>query len=89
MEEVLEEVDLAEVGKSDISFSKGALELSRYDSVKKLLNYINNKDVELDNVRILIKKANRELRIYGKQLYIRKSSVRDREAENRICITKR
>jgi len=65
------------------------LDLVKHRSVDELLNYINNEDVELDKVKIFIKKANRELRIDGRQLFIRKSSGRDKDVENRICITKR
>jgi hypothetical protein len=76
---------------SKIMFSKTVinLDLFKLNSVKELLNYINNKDVELDKVKILVRKANRELKIEGRQLFIRKSSGLDKEAENRICITKR
>lgn len=72
-------------------FSKTIIDLDLFKrhSVNELSNYINNKDVELDKVKILIKKANRELRIYGRQLFIRKSSGMDKEVENRICITRR
>ena len=72
-------------------FSKTVIDLDlfRHHSVNELFNYINNKDVELDKVKILIKNANRELRIDGRQLFIRKSSGRDKEVENRICITRR
>lgn len=75
-------------------FSKKIIDLDllfKHDGVKELSNYINNEDVELDKVKILIKKANRELRIGGMQLYIRKISNRgmDKEIENRICITRR
>lgn len=65
------------------------LDLFRHHSIKELSNYINNKDVELDKIKILIKKANRELRIDGRQLFVRKSSGRDKKVENRICITRR
>ena len=72
-------------------FSKTVIDLDlfKHHSVKELFNYINNKDVELDKVKILIKRANRELRIGGMQLFIRKSSGRDKEVENLICITRR
>ncbi len=72
-------------------FSKTVIDLDLFNhhSVKELSNYINNKDVELNKVKILIKKANRELRIEGRQLFLRKSSGRDKEIENRICITNR
>lgn len=81
--------DSAKVSK--FIFSKGVInsDLFKHHSVKELLNYINNKDAELDKVKILIRKANRELRIDHRQLFIRKSSGRDKETENRICITKR
>jgi hypothetical protein len=76
---------------SKFMFSKGVndLDLFKHHSIKELLNYINYKDAELNKVKILIRKANRELRINGRQLFIRKSSGRDRETENRICITRR
>mgnify|MGYP003394654646 CR=1 FL=1 len=65
------------------------LDLCKHHGVEELFNYINNKDAEIDKVKILMKKANRELRIDGRQLFIRKSSGRDKEVENRICITRR
>ena len=81
--------DSAKVSK--FMFSRGVInsDLFKHHGVNELLNYIDSKDVELDKVKILIRKANRELRIDGKQLFIRKSPSRDKEAENRICITKR
>lgn len=81
--------DSANVSKFMFSKTLIDLDLFKHNSVKELLNYINNKDVELDKVKVLITKANRELRIDGRQLFIRKSSGRDKEAENRICITRR
>lgn len=72
-------------------FSKTVIDLNlfKHDGIKELFNYIDNKDVDLDIVKILIKKANRELRIGGMQLFIRKSSGRYKEVENLICITRR
>ena len=76
---------------SKFMFSKRVIDLDlfRHHNVKELFNYINNKDVELDKVKVLIRKANRELKTDGRQLFIRKSSGRDKETENRICITRR
>lgn len=76
---------------TQIKYSKtiANLDLSRHHNVNELFNYINNKDAEINKVKILMKKANRELRIDGRQLFIRKSSGRDKEVENRICITRR
>lgn len=76
---------------SKFMFSKRVIDLYLFDhhGVNELLNYINNKDAELDKVKVLIRKANRELRIDGRQLFIRRSSGRDKETENRICITRR
>jgi len=81
--------DSAKVSK--FMFSKGIIDsdLFKHHSVDELSNYVNNKDVELDKVKILIRKANRELRVDGRQLFIRRSSGRDKETENRICITRR
>lgn len=81
--------DSAKVSK--FMFSKRVIDsdLSKHHSVNELFNYVNNKDIELDKVKILIRKANRELRIDGRQLFIRRSSGRDKETENRICITRR
>ncbi len=76
---------------NNFMFSKSVidLDLSRYNSINELINYINNKDVDLNKIKIIIKKANRELRISGRQLFIRKASKKDKEAKNRICITRR
>ena len=90
MEVVLEEVDLVEDGKFNIAFRKGMTnDLFKYDSIKALLNYVNNKDAKVEKVKALIIKANRELRMTGKQLYVRKASSKDKEAEHRICMTTR
>lgn len=83
-------LDPANINKFMFSKSVIDLDLSKYNSsINELYNYINNKDVELNKVKIIVKKANRELKIYGRQLFIRKASSRDKEAKNRICITKR
>lgn len=81
--------DSAKVSK--FMFSKGIIDsdLFKHHSVNELFNYVSSKDVELDKVKILIRKANRELRVDGRQLFIRRSSGRDKETENRICITRR
>lgn len=95
-EEVREGEDLAEDGKFNVMFRKGMIDsdpdLLRYNSIKELMNYIENKDAKIENVKFLVVKANRELRLRGsrgKQLYIRKASNRDKDAENRICMTSR
>ena len=72
-------------GKSIVSDQ----DLLRYNSVKELFNYIDDKDAKVEKVKILIKKANRELRPMGKKLYVRKAHSHDKDAENRICITTR
>jgi len=81
--------DLANISKFMFSKTVINLDLFEHDSVKELFNYINNKDVELDKVKILIKKVNRELRMDNRRLFVRKTSGRDKKAENRICITRR
>lgn len=84
--------DLAEDGKFSVMFRKGMIDpdLLKYNSVKELVEYVDNKDAKIEKVKILIRKANRELRrLRGKQLYVRKASSRDKEAENRICMTSR
>ncbi len=63
------------------------LDLLKRNSVKRLYQYINTNDIELDKVKILIKRANIDLRPIGKQFFIRKSSNKD--DKNRICITTR
>lgn len=63
------------------------LDLLRRDSINRLFKYINTDDVELDKVKILIKRANVDLRPNGKQLFIRKPT--DKDDNNRICITRR
>ena len=81
-----------EDGKFNIVFRKGMTkeyDLLRYGSIKELLNYISNKDANIEKVKVLVTKANRELRITGKQLYVRKASSKDKEAEHRICMTTR
>ena len=81
-----------EDGKFNIVFRKGMIqesELLRYDSIKELINYVNDKDADIERAKVLITKANRELRMTGKQLYVRKASSKDKEAEHRICMTKR
>lgn len=90
----LEVGGLVEDGKSNVLFSKGMMDsepdLFRYESVKELATYIDNKGAEIEKVKILIRKANRELKILrDKKLYVRKSSSRDKDAKNRICMTSR
>ena len=96
MEEVREGEDLAEDGRFNVLFRKGMIDadpgLLRYNSIRELMNYIDNKDAKIESIKILITKVNRELRLRGlrdKRLYIRKASNRDREAENCICTTSR
>ncbi len=57
---------------SKFMFSKGVIDLDLFRH-----HNVDNKDVELDKVKIFIRKANRELRIDGRQLFIRKSSGRN------------
>lgn len=64
-------------------------DLSKHNGIKKLLNYINEKDAELNKVKVLVKKANRELRTDSRHLFIRKASGRNKEAASRICISSR
>ena len=93
VEVVREEVDLAEDGKFNVLFRKKLIDsnpyLVQYNSVKELINYISNKNAELEQVKIIIRKANRELKIRFVQLYVRKASSHDKDAENRICLTRR
>ena len=95
MEEIQEGEGLAEDGKFNVLFRKGMIDsdpgLLRYNSVKELVEYAYNKDANIERVKILITKANRELRsrYRNKQLYIRKSNSRDKEVENRICMISR
>lgn len=91
---VLEMEVLVVVGRSNVLFSKGMMDtgpdLFRYGSVKELASYIKNKDADVETVKVLIRRANRELKILrSKKLYIRKSSRKDKDAENPICITSR
>lgn len=80
--------DSANVSK--FMLSKKIIDLDlKHNSVKELLDYINNDDVEFGKVKVLVKKANRDLRTDGRQLFIRKSTGRDKETQNRICITTR
>lgn len=90
MEEVREVVVLVEDGKSNVLFSRELMNLDsdllRYNGVKELFNYINNKDVEIEKVKALVTRANRELRPRCKRLYVRKVHSHDKEAEHRICV---
>lgn len=92
-EVVQEGVDLVEDGKFNVLFSKvltnPELGLFKYDSIKELSNYINDRDADIGKVKALIKKANRSLIVQGKQLYVRKAPIYDKEAKNRICMTTR
>jgi hypothetical protein len=82
-----------EIKDSDIAnkfiFSKSIInsDLLRYGDVKELLDYINNNNVELKEVKFLISKANVKLRMNDKKLFIRKST--DKDFANRICMTTR
>lgn len=93
MEEVQEVVVLVEDGKSNVLFSRELMnsysDLLMYDSIKELSNYINNKDAEIEKVKALVTRANRELRPRCRQLYVRKASNRYKEAEHRICVSTR
>lgn len=93
VEEVQEGEDLAEDGKFHVMFSKGMINsdpgILKYSSIKELVYYVGNKDAKVEEVKVLIIKANRELRLRGKRLYIRKAFDHDKEADNRICITSR
>lgn len=93
VEEVQEGEDLVEDGKFNVLFSKGVIDsgpdLLEHDSIKELMNYIDNKDAKIEKVKVLVKRANRELRLRGKKLYVRRAHCHDRYAENRICMTSR
>jgi hypothetical protein len=89
-EEVLEVV----IGRSNVLFRKGMFdaepELFKYNSVKELVDYVNKGNTDIEKVKALIIKANRELKkLRDKKLYVRKATSRDKDAENRICITSR
>ena len=73
---------------SKFMFSRSIVDtdLLTYSSLKDILDYINSKDVVLDNVKVLIKRANKELRKDNKRLFVRRANDRDKKAENRICI---
>lgn len=73
---------------SKFMFSRSIVDtdLLTYSSLKDILDYINSKDVVLDNVKVLIKRANKELRKGNKRLFVRRANDRDKKAENRICI---
>ena len=64
-------------------------DLFKHNGIKELLNYISEKDADLNNVKVLIKKANRELRTDSRHLFIRKASSQNKEAVSRICMTRR
>ena len=76
---------------SKFVFSKKVikLDLFKHGCVKELLNYINSKDVELVKVEVLIKKANRELKIGNNniKLFLRNASSLDAEEKKWICVT--
>ena len=71
---------------SKFMFSRSIVDtdLLTYSSLKDILDYINSKDVVLDNVKVLIKRANKELRKDNKRLFVRRANDRDKKAENRI-----
>lgn len=77
------------VGKFVFSKKVADLDLFKYDSVEELLSYIASKDIELNMVKLFIKKANREMRVgnNNKRLFIRKTYNLDKEIETRICVT--
>lgn len=90
------------MGKDDTQDSKNTnkfvfskkvtdLDLFKYNSVKELFNYINSKDVEIVKVKILIKKANREMRVGNNniRLFIRKAYNLGEASEKRICVSTR
>jgi hypothetical protein len=79
--------DSENVGRFIFSKTIMDLDLFKNDSVKELFDYINNKDAELKEVKFLVRQANKKLKIFDRQLFIRKSS--DKEVENRICVTRR
>lgn len=83
--------DIPDSANIEFVFSKKVtdLDLFKYNSLKELLNYINNKDVELVMIKILIKKANRELSIGNSniRLFIRKANKLGAENKKRICVT--
>lgn len=87
----MEKDDAQDSLNSKFVFSKKVtdLDLFKYDSIKELLNYINSKDVELVKVKILIKKANRELSVGNSniRLFIRKAYNLGAENKKRICVT--
>lgn len=80
-----------EVGKSKVLFRKKFIDsdLLKYDSIKKLVEYVNSNDVKLDKVKALITRANKDLRMSGSYLCVKKSFEWDKDAENRICIIKK
>ena len=64
-------------------------DLFKHNGIKELLNYISEKDAELNRVKVLIKKVNRELRTDSRHLFIRKASSRNKEAISLICVSTR
>jgi hypothetical protein len=84
--------DLVKDGKFNVMFRKGMIdnELLKYNSVKELVEYVDNKDADIEKVKILIRRVNRDLKkLPGKKLYVRKARSHDKYAENRICMTSR
>jgi hypothetical protein len=81
--------DSADVCKFVFSKKVTDLDLFKYDSVKELFNCINDKDIELVKVKMLIKKANKEMRIGNNniRLFIRKAKNLGAEDKKRICVT--
>ena len=71
---------------SKFMFSRSIVDtdLLTYSSLKDILDYISGKDVVSDNVKVLIKRANKELRKGNKRLFVRRANDRDKKAENRI-----
>jgi hypothetical protein len=82
----IKDQDPTSVGRFIFSKTIINLDLFEHDSIRELFDYVDNKDVELKEVKFLIRKANMKLKTNGKQLFIRRSS--DKAVENIICITK-
>lgn len=64
-------------------------DLFKYESVKDLLNYVNGQDVELNKVKLFIRRANQEMRVgnNNKRLFMRKAFNLGEETNIRICVT--
>jgi hypothetical protein len=82
----IKDQDPTSIGRFMFSKTIINLDMFEHNSIRELFDYVDNKDVELKEVKFLIRKANMKLKTNGKQLFIKRSS--DKEVGNIICVTR-